>query len=188
MKNRKTWKLIGKILFYILFTVVLLLVVGMLISKITNRVFFVGKSATIWVMTDSMEDEIPANSYIRIKKIAPSEIKIGDVITYYSDDPILRGNLNTHRVVEILDGGESFVTKGDNNLGNDIYPARAEAVIGVYEKNCPILTAAGRVFRSRIGLIGLILVMALITILSFAWDPIKKQLEKRKKNSQPEEK
>ena len=180
-------KLFGKILFYTVFVAMLILVVGMLISKITNKVFFIGNRATVWVMTDSMEEEIPARSYIRIRKAEPSEIKVGDIITFYSDDAALRGNLNTHRVVEITDGGKSFITKGDNNLGNDKLPARAEAVVGVYEKGLPAMTVMGRVFQSRIGFVSIIILAVLLTVWSLAWDPIKKMIKEKKKDSLPEE-
>ena len=119
MKIGKKAKLIGKIAFYTVFVVLSLLVVGMIFSKMSNRIFFVGGKSTIWVMTDSMEDTIPAQSYILVRKAQASDVRVGDVITFYSDDPALRGNLNTHRVVEIKDGGNSFVTKGDNALAND---------------------------------------------------------------------
>ncbi len=187
MRIQKKAKLVGKILFYVFFFAVLLLVVGMMISKIGNRVFFLGNRATIWVMTDSMEDAIPAESYIQIRKADASEIREGDVITFYSDDPMLQGHLNTHRVVEIVDDGEAFITKGDNNVINDAYPARAEAVIGVYEKNLGFLTAAGRLFQTKIGLLCIFVLIAVVMIFSFAWEPFKKMLKKEKDTSSSDE-
>lgn len=183
MKINKTVKLIGKILFYIVFVAVLLLVVGMMISKISNRVFFLGDRAMLWVVTNSMEEEIPERSYIKIRKVEPSEIKEGDVITFYSDDPVLQGNLNTHRVVEISEDGKSFITKGDNNIANDKYPARSDAVIGVYEGNLKTMTAIGRVFQSKIGFFLILIVMMTIVVVSFASEPIKKMLKKNAKDS-----
>ena len=183
MKINKTVKLIGKILFYIVFVAVLLLVIGMMISKISNRVFFVGNRAMLWVVTDSMEEQIPERSYIEIRKIDPSEIKEGDIITFYSDDPSLQGHLNTHRVVEISADGTSFVTKGDNNVINDKYPVRAEAVIGVYEENLEIMTAIGRAFQTKIGLFLSLTLITVIVAVSFASEPIKKMLNKNGKDT-----
>jgi signal peptidase len=167
-------KLFGKILFYIFFFAVLLLVVGLLFSKINNRVFFLGNRSTLWVMTDSMEDQIPARSYILIRKADPSEIQVGDVITYYSDDPVLQGHLNTHRVVEIQDGGRTFITKGDANLVNDKYPARADAVVGVYEKNLDFLSTLGRWFQSPMGLICIFALLAVVLLFTYCSDFMKK--------------
>ena len=174
----KKAKLLGKILFYIFFFAVLLVVVGMLFSKINNRVFFLGNRATLWVMTDSMEDQIPAQSYILIRKADPSDIHVDEVITFYSDDPALQGHLNTHRVVEIQDDGR-FITKGDANLTNDSYPVRAEAVVGVYVKNLDFLTKAGRWFQSPAGLISIFVLLAVVTLFTYCSEPLKKLFGKK---------
>ena len=174
MVIHKKVKLIGKILFYTVFVAVFLLVIGMIISKMNNRVFFVANRSTIWVMTDSMEDQIPERSYIQIRKITPSEIQVGDIITFYSDDPMLKGQLNTHRVVEIAEDGKSYVTRGDNNIGDDKYPARADAVVGVYEKNLPLVSVVGRAVQSRTGLICIFVLMIVLITVSFAGDSFKK--------------
>lgn len=178
----KQLKIIGKFAFYIFFAVVLLLVIGLAVAKISNKVFFLGNRATVWIMTDSMEDSIPAKSYIRIRKVDPSEIQEGDVITFYSDDPALKGYLNTHRVVEIVEDGTAFITKGDANLANDRYPARAEAVVGVYEKNLPLLSSVGRVFQSPVGLFAVFALLAVITIVTFTGGFSKK--DKKSKNQE----
>ena len=174
MKTKKGVKLFGKILFYTVFVAVLLLVVGMFVSKISNKVFFIGNRATIWVMSDSMEQEIPAQSYILIRKADAADVKVGDVITFYSDDPVLQGHLNTHRVVGISDDGRYLTTKGDNNLAEDSYPVRAEAVVGIYEKNLELLSVAGRIFQSKIGIVIILAIMAALTFYSFASDLFKK--------------
>ncbi len=184
MEIRKTVRLGGKIVFYIVFILIFLLVAGMMISKISNRVFFVGNRATIWVMTNSMEDQIPARSYILIRKVEdPAQIQAGDVITFYSDDPVLQGHLNTHRVVDITEDGSAFITKGDDNLGNDRYPARAESVVGIYEKNLTVLTAIGRVAQSKIGLLCIVILMVAWIAVSFAGDSLKKLWKQAAKDS-----
>jgi signal peptidase len=188
MGIHKKAKLLGKIIFYIIFVLVLLIVVGMFIAKVTDRVFFIGDKALIWVMTDSMEDEIPAESYIQIRKVEPSQIEVDDVITFHSDDPTLRGQLNTHRVVEIVDDGKAFITKGDVNVANDSYPARAEAVVGVHEKNLTVMTSIARFLRSKIGLFLILTVMSLMLVFSFAGDHIKKILKKTDSEGSSDEK
>ena len=187
MGIQKKIKFFGKALFYVVFVAVLLLVIGMAISKFTNRVFFVRDRAVIWVMTDSMEDEIPAMSYIQIRKAEASEVKVGDVITFYSDDPVLQGHLNTHRVVEIVDGGKSFVTKGDNNKSKDAYSARADAVVGVYEKNLTGLSTVRRAFQTKIGLACTLLVIAVLLVYSFFSAPLKQLFKKEPKDSSADE-
>ena len=84
------------------------------------------------VMTGSMEPEIPVDSLIVVKKQGVQELAVGDVISFFSRDPSLMGEVNTHRIVEISeDGGELFfATKGDANNVVDRYITREEDVIG----------------------------------------------------------
>ena len=183
MEIQKKLKIFGKTLFYIIFVAVFLLVIGMMISKFSNRVFFLGNRAILWVVTDSIEEEIPTQSYIQIRKSDASQVKVGDVITFYSDDPVLQGHLNTHRVVEIADDGKAFITKGDNNVTCDKYPAKADSVVGIYEKNMPLMTKVGRIFQSKIGLFCILIFTALMVVFTFFFEPIKQLFKKESKDS-----
>ena len=184
----KKAKLIGKILFYVVFAAIFLLVIGMLAAKISNKIFFFGDRAAVWVMTDSMEDTIPEQSYILIRKADASEVNVDDVICYYSDDSLIKGHLNTHRVVEITEGGAAFITKGDGNFTNDTLPARAEAVVGIYERNLPVLSFVGRIFQSPVGLLCIFILLAVVTVVTFASDSLKPLLKKKGERAADEDK
>ena len=163
MKKRSTLRLVFKIAFYSIFVIVLALVAMLFISKFTGKVFFVGDRTAVWILTDSMDDAIPPQTYILIEKADPAEIETGDIITFYSDDPVLGGSLNTHRVVEVIDGGKEFVTKGDHNIAKDEYTAKGDKIVGVYVDDIPFLTAIGRFFAKPYGLgitIGLIILLS----------------------------
>lgn len=163
MKKRSTLRLVSKIVFYSIFVIVLALVAMLFISKFTGKVFFVGDRTAVWILTDSMDDAIPPQTYILIEKADPAEIKKDDIITFYSDDPVLGGSLNTHRVVEVIDGGKEFVTKGDHNIAKDEYTAKGDKIVGVYVDDIPFLTAIGRFFAKPYGLgitIGLIILLS----------------------------
>ena len=84
------------------------------------------------VMTGSMEPEIREDSLLVVKKTPPEDIAPGDVISFFSPDPMLEGAVNTHRVVRIEkeNGRTQFITKGDANVIEDIYPTDASAVVG----------------------------------------------------------
>lgn len=88
------------------------------------------------IVSGSMEEQIPQGSYILIKDTDPSDIKINDVICFYSDDPTIKGYPNTHRVVKEPtvnpDGSIEFVTKGDANPKADDYTAKGDRLIGRY--------------------------------------------------------
>ena len=163
MKKRSTLRLVSKIAFYSIFVIVLALVAMLFISKFTGKVFFVGNHTAVWILTDSMDDKIPPQTYILIEKADPADVKKDDIITFYSDDPVLGGSLNTHRVLEVIDGGKEFVTKGDHNLAEDKYTAKGDKLVGVYVDDIPFLTALGRFFAKPYGLgvtIGLIILLS----------------------------
>ena len=84
------------------------------------------------VMTGSMEPEIREDSLLVVQKTPPEDIAPGDVISFFSPDPMLEGAVNTHRVVRIEkeNGRTQFITKGDANVIEDIYPTDASALVG----------------------------------------------------------
>lgn len=84
------------------------------------------------VMTGSMEPEIREDSLLVVKKTPPEDIAPGDVISFFSPDPMLEGAVNTHRVVRIEkeSGRIRFITKGDANVIEDTYPTDASALVG----------------------------------------------------------
>lgn len=84
------------------------------------------------VMTGSMEPEIREDSLLVVKKTPPEDIVPGDVISFFSPDPMLEGAVNTHRVVRIEkeNGRIQFITKGDANVIEDTYPVDASALVG----------------------------------------------------------
>lgn len=70
------------------------------------------------VQTGSMEPEIPIGGIVIVHKTKPSALKVGDVISFYSNDTKISGKINTHRIVEIKNsesGERIFRTKGDAN-------------------------------------------------------------------------
>ena len=84
------------------------------------------------VMTGSMEPEIREDSLLVVQKTPPEDIAPGDVISFFSPDPMLEGAVNTHRVVRIEkeNGRIQFITKGDANVIEDTYPVDASALVG----------------------------------------------------------
>ena len=84
------------------------------------------------VMTGSMEPEIREDSLLVVKKTPPEDIVPGDVISFFSPDPMLEGAVNTHRVarIEKENGRIQFITKGDANVIEDAYPTDGSALVG----------------------------------------------------------
>ena len=74
------------------------------------------------VITESMVPTINVNDAIVVKRVEDNTLKIGDIITFSSNDIYFRGLTVTHRVVGKqlgLDGNYIYRTKGDNNSLED---------------------------------------------------------------------
>lgn len=84
------------------------------------------------VTTGSMEPTYPVDTLIVVKKTEPSQIREGDVISFYSSDPALDGAINTHRVVSVRQEENQwfYTTKGDGNNTADPYEVKGDALIG----------------------------------------------------------
>lgn len=150
------------------------------------------------VRTASMEPVYKVGSVIITKEIDTAELKIGDVISFYSDDPAIYGTPNTHRIVSIGTNEVDktyFVTKGDNNPIADRYRVYADKVIGRVQGNIGLAGKILSIFKNRI-VIFFILIVPLVLVFLFEAKNIKKLLgtkdkapsaepEKSDGNSQP---
>lgn len=91
---------------------------------------FGGYSAFV-VLTGSMEEVIPKGSLVITKSVDPSELQVGDDITYMVSET----TTVTHRIIEIeeayLNTGErAFRTQGVMNAEADVNPVAAVNVVG----------------------------------------------------------
>lgn len=143
---------VSNILLSVLVVLLILLTAAVLFCKATHRVFFLFGHAPVWVLTESMEDTIPRKSFILIREASAKEVKVGDIVTFYSSDPALNGALNTHRVIAVRENG-NLVTRGDHPAALvDRYEVFPENVVGVCERSLPFLTVFGRIFQTPYGI------------------------------------
>ena len=152
--------------------IVLVVLIGWFVyCRMTGQVPFLFGRASIKILSPSMEPTVMTGDYISIEKVKPSQIEVGDVITFVSDDPALTGNMNTHRVkaitVDPVTNEYLFTTQGDNEKTNptvDAYPARASKLVGRYVGPSPVFTFFGRLLSNPFGYFVLILVPGLILL------------------------
>lgn len=174
-KSKGGRSVVADIAFIIVAIILIVLIVRVISAKVKGEVYFAfNKYTMVWVLTGSMEKEIPAESYILVEKVNQedvSKLKKDDVITFYSEDPKLKGQLNTHRIYDI-DTGENgeliFTTKGDNNLAIDEYTVKGSEIVGKYITHLGFLSVIGKLFTSIYGLFivgGLIILMALLMFI-----------------------
>ena len=149
----KAAKVISHALWWCVLALLFLLLVNIFTSKIRGEVPDVFGYSVMNIVSGSMEDEIPKDSYILIKKCGPETIKKDDVICFYSSDPDIYGIPNTHRVVEEpivnSDGSIEFVTRGDANAVNDKENAKGDRLIGVYVRRLDALTSFSNALKQN---------------------------------------
>lgn len=113
-----------------------------------------------------MEPTIRTGDYILVEKVDAKALQTGEIIIFYSRDPSILGQLNTHRILSFSENG-NIVTKGDNNPRQDDYEVAREDVAGRYVTNLDFLTGVFKIFSKPVGYVALIgLPLMFITLLS----------------------
>lgn len=88
---------------------------------------------TYIIVSPSMVPTIEVSDAIVIKREDPKKLKVGDIITFNSNDPRYSGITITHRIVKIdksQDGKLLFQTKGDANNAVDMSYTKESDVYG----------------------------------------------------------
>ena len=131
------------------------------------------------VLTYSMSPAIEENSLIIIKEVPQESIQVGDIITFVSEDPDLKGFYNTHRVHSIREdeetGEKQYITKGDKNTYIDVYPVHYRQVAGKYLYSVPFGHVVGQAIAAladqRVYFIFIMLPL-MLCFLSYMWQII----------------
>ena len=80
--KKSIFRRIVNIIGYILITAIVIIIVFVMISSAMGNVAFIGRMSIVWVKTGSMEDLIPAQSYVLVEKIDPKDVEVGKVIIF----------------------------------------------------------------------------------------------------------
>ena len=85
-----------------------------------------GRYATLTVLSGSMRPTIPEGAVVVVTPLRPSEIRVGQILTYAV--PEGDRQVVSHRVVEIVEGGDRPVirTQGDANNAPDPWLAQVD--------------------------------------------------------------
>ncbi len=169
----------------------------LLIKGVVNKdeVPSFGSLSPLIVLTGSMEQDFPAGSLILTKKVDASEIKEGDIISYF--DPASRTNaVVTHKVrfIQTNDSGDLFfLTYGTANT--------TKAFEDVTEKDCEKIPAknlvgrytgfhikgAGNVAMFMQTVPGLIVCVVVPLVALIAYDIIRRKMYEKKHESDKDE-
>ena len=80
------------------------------------------------VISGSMSGAIEKGDFILTQKVGKENLQVGDIISFISSAPDIKGEVNTHRIVQIE--GNTYHTKGDANSYIDKEIVKYEAIIG----------------------------------------------------------
>ena len=142
------------------------LLVYVMISAAKGDIVNIFGRSVLKVLTGSMEPTILTDDYIIIDRNATSDLREGDIISYYSKDPQIVGMVVTHRIVGILDDGR-YLTRGDANTVNDA-PVSEEQIIGRYVGKDRLLRLAASFGSVRkLILLGVLILIGVVVFFSY---------------------
>ncbi len=158
-------KNLGNILSTITFAVLLLLCLAFVAIRVSGLGTFI-------VTGGSMEPSIHQGSLVLVQPVSPSEVTVGDVITFQHYD-----QTTTHRVISIAPGeqGLIFATKGDANIVADPEDKTFPSQVGIVRTALPIagyVAASMQAYwRLLLTLIAAITFFACASVLVFRKEP-----------------
>jgi signal peptidase len=160
--------LLTKLLIIVLSIVALFLVFYIVTSTIAKKKGTNPPVAIYTIVSPSMEPYIKKYDVIinfGIKE--EKDLKVGDIITFYSDSIDTNGFTVTHRINQILDvdGSKVYITKGDNNQQPDDGYITYKNIVGKYAFKIPQVGRVQFLLSSKVGWLIIILIPALGIIL-----------------------
>jgi signal peptidase I len=192
IKKRKEplFKIILGVISYAVFIWLLLIGVTLLVYVLDIKIraakgdYSAPKYNAYVVLTGSMLPQIQVNDVVITKKVDPSTLNEGDVITFASADSRFQGTIITHRIIKknppTDTEGYTFQTRGDNNNVADSALVPEANIYGKVIVKIPKLGYLQEFLASDGGWIIVILIPCL-TVISYDIVKLGKGL-KRKKN------
>jgi len=114
------------------------------------------------VLSGSMAPEIKSGSVAITRPVKSQDIRVGDIITFYSP---LNGELTSHRVIAVEEGSSfQFQTKGDANGDADPFLVPAENTVGKIWFHIPYFGYFIQFLKTPLGFILTLCIPGLIII------------------------
>ena len=160
-----------------------LVVIMVLIAALLAGARLIGMQV-FTVITGSMEPNYPVGSIVYVKKVDPTTLQEGDVITFMLNENAVA----THRIVEVVPDEENpnvvrFRTKGDNNDIVDNSLVHGNNVIGKVVGKIPYLGYVSDFVQHPPGTYITVAVAAVMIIAVFLPDFLKP--EKKEDEAEP---
>ena len=167
-KIKQIFKIIKGIVNIVVVLMVLAFVLLVCLQRFSdNKISFLNYRM-FTVVTGSMEPRYKIGDVLIAKEKDPSEIKIGDAISYLATKGEIKNNVVTHEVVNITkdeDGAYLFHSKGLINLVEDPV-VHEDQLYGVVVYKTKILSFVRKIISTDIGMLLLIIIPILYIIIS----------------------
>lgn len=123
----------------------------------------IGGYKELVVLSGSMEPTISVGSLVYVKQVDPSQLKVGDVCTYYLENG---ETFVTHRVISTNPEAKTLVTQGDANQAPD-GDIDFEQVYGKVGFHLPYIGYMVTNVKTPVGIMSICGVLMLVIILNF---------------------
>lgn len=149
IKENKTLKVIGNILYILLFVIVVFMLIVVILQRTSDNSISLEGYRLFTVATGSMEPKYEVGDILISKQVNPNEIQVGDDVVYKGNTGSFEDKVVTHQVVSIREenGEKKLTTKGianteedpeidvDQVYGKVIYKVKTLSFIGQMIKN-----------------------------------------------------
>lgn len=185
-KFKKIFKIIKSVINTVIVVVVLSFVLMVCLQRFSgNKISFMNYRM-FTVVTGSMEPKYKIGDVLIAKEKDPSEIKVGDAISYLAEKGEIKNNVITHEVVNITKnekGEYLFHSKGLVNLVEDPVVHESQ-LFGVVVYKTKLLSSIRKIISTDIGMLLLIIIPILYIIISeMIATLIEKEEKRREKNN-----
>lgn len=166
MKDNNALHIIGNILYYILVILIVAILLVVMLQRFSNNNIAIGGIRVFNIVSESMVPKYVIGDVLVAKSIAPSEIKVGDDISYIGKVDSFNGKIVTHQViaVEQKNGEYVFHTKGIANDTEDPVVSQSQ-VYGKIVYHTKILSLISKIINNIYGFYFLVFVPITILIL-----------------------
>lgn len=190
---KKVLKGIKIIVDIVLTILVLAFVMVVCLQRFSNNEISLFSYRMFTVVSGSMEPEYNIGDVLIAKETKPSDIKVGDDVSYLGNSGTFNGKVVTHRVIKIekdIEGKYVFHTKGLANLVEDplVYESQ---LYGVVTRKATLLSFVYKIVSTKNGMFLFVVIPILYVIgsemISFMLEKEEKRRRKLKEKKKSEE-
>lgn len=151
--------------FLLVFTIGLVFTV--VVQVTTNGYVSIAGKSMFRVVTGSMEPTIKTGALLLCDETNIEDIRLDDIVCFQSNNQMLRGEIITHRVVDIknIDGTLRLTTQGDANVAEDALYVTKEKLLGKvvwYSSESNIIAKVISFMNGKIGFLACIVLPVLL--------------------------